>query len=53
MAYMPKNGGQDEENSEQREDMEVRASSLGLFSLPKIKWLFHCKILLFKEIKVY
>lgn len=22
MAYMPKNGGQDEENSEQRDDME-------------------------------
>lgn len=23
MAYMPKNGGQDEENSEQRDEMEV------------------------------
>lgn len=38
MAYMPKNGGQDEENSEQRDDMEVscRAAGLPLFSLPKI-----------------
>lgn len=53
MAYMPKNGGQDEENSEQREDMEVRVSGVGLSSLPKIIRLFHCKILLLKEIKVY
>lgn len=38
MAYMPKNGGQDEENSEQREDMEVscRTTGLGLFSLHQI-----------------
>lgn len=29
MAYMPKNGGQDEENSEQRDDMEVRETAAG------------------------
>lgn len=51
---MPKNGGQDEENSEQRDDMEVsyRASGLRLSSLPKIILLFYCNTLEFKEIKV-
>lgn len=29
MAYMPKNGGQDEENSEQRDDMEVGETAAG------------------------
>lgn len=29
MAYMPKNGGQDDENSEQRDDMEVRKMAAG------------------------
>lgn len=47
MAYMPKNGGQDEENSEQRDEMEVsyRASGRGLFSLPKSILMFHSKTL--------
>lgn len=29
MAYMPKNGGQEEENSDQRDDSEVRLNSPG------------------------
>lgn len=29
MAYMPKNGGQDDENSEQRDDMEVGKIAAG------------------------
>lgn len=53
MAYMPKNGGQDEENSEQRDDMEVScgAPGLDLFTLPKIILIFHLS-LYNKEIKV-
>lgn len=46
MAYMPKNGGQDEENSEQRDDMEVscRTASLGLLSLPRIIIIFYLRL---------
>lgn len=46
MAYMPKNGGQDEENSEQRDDMEVscRAAGFDLFSSPKTILMFHLRL---------
>lgn len=44
MAYMPKNGGQDEENSEQRDDMEVRETAAALASFLAVshrrKWMF-------------
>lgn len=54
MAYMPKNGGQDEENSDQRDDMEVSCGTagLGLSSWPESLLIFYHKTLEFKEIQV-
>jgi hypothetical protein len=40
MAYMPKNGGQDEENSEQRDDTEVKLQALA-YVLAQIPLVFH------------